>query len=311
MSGRTQSSLTLEQVDLLDMVRRAVLRLKDTPHRQYTYVYGAVQQLATEEGKFRPGVTALSGVDQQAILDVLNEMGREGLIVPGLGEAGSSAQDFPFFRVGKKMLESSRAITTAPVPPRQELKKGSVIRTAFQSYTLQKILGEGGVGVVWQATDEEGEMWAIKVLRPKSSTSKAKRFKNELTFCRNSRHPHIINVHDHGVGGDYNQTFYVMKMLDGSLRQLLPSIPDGKQRMVYIGHILAGAEAAHMQGVVHRDIKPENILLDRRENKLLLADFGVAEFSEEDLYTIVETNDNERLGIFNTRLQSSDLADEW
>ena len=62
--------------------------------------------------------------------------------------------------------------------------------------------------------------------------------------------------------------------------------------------ILNGAEAAHILKVIHRDIKPENILYDSAKSKLVLADFGIARFQQEELYTAVETRASDRLANF-------------
>jgi serine/threonine protein kinase len=68
--------------------------------------------------------------------------------------------------------------------------------------------------------------------------------------------------------------------------------------LAYFAQILDGVEAAHLQGVWHRDLKPENILFSAGENLLVVADFGIAHFEEEDLLTAVETRNNERLANF-------------
>ena len=62
--------------------------------------------------------------------------------------------------------------------------------------------------------------------------------------------------------------------------------------------ILDGVEAAHLQKVVHRDLKPENVLYDPNADRLVVADFGIAQFEEEDLFTAVETKDGTRLANF-------------
>jgi len=62
--------------------------------------------------------------------------------------------------------------------------------------------------------------------------------------------------------------------------------------------MLSGVEAAHVQGVVHRDLKPENILYDGDNDRLVVADFGIAEFSDEELYTAVETKNSDRMANF-------------
>jgi len=62
--------------------------------------------------------------------------------------------------------------------------------------------------------------------------------------------------------------------------------------------MLDGVEAAHLLGVNHRDLKPENVLYDERSKTLVVADFGAAEFTEEELYTVVETKPGERIANF-------------
>jgi serine/threonine protein kinase len=62
--------------------------------------------------------------------------------------------------------------------------------------------------------------------------------------------------------------------------------------------ILNGVEAAHLQGITHRDLKPENILYGTQQDVLVVADFGIAEFTQEDLYNAVETHTGERIASF-------------
>src|SRR5205085_6870766 len=59
-----------------------------------------------------------------------------------------------------------------------------------------------------------------------------------------------------------------------------------------------GVEAAHLLHVVHRDLKPENVLYDETQDRLLVADFGIAHFEIEDLYTAAETSPNDKLANF-------------
>ena len=62
--------------------------------------------------------------------------------------------------------------------------------------------------------------------------------------------------------------------------------------------VLDGVEAAHFLKVIHRDLKPENLLVTMPSRRVVVADFGVAHFEEEDLYTAVETREAERLANF-------------
>jgi len=66
----------------------------------------------------------------------------------------------------------------------------------------------------------------------------------------------------------------------------------------YFLQLLDGVEAAHLQKVVHRDLKPENILYDNAIDTLLITDFGIAQFNEEELFTAVETAPHTKLANF-------------
>lgn len=177
------------------------------------------------------------------------------------------------------------------------MKKPKSVKTTFCEYIITDVKGEGGSGVVYQAKDDEGNQFAVKALDPaKASNEKLKRFKNEFGFCSRARHPNIITVVDHGLMDD-GTPFFVMPLYDSSLSKYIGNLTPKDATRIF-NDILNGAEAAHKLGVVHRDIKPENILIRNGLNELVLADFGIAEFEEEDLYTAVETKDGTRLANF-------------
>jgi serine/threonine protein kinase len=80
------------------------------------------------------------------------------------------------------------------------LKNPVVFHTTFALYTGTEIIGEGGVGRIYKATDDTGSMYAIKLLTAaKPYSEKMKRFKNEVQFCSKHDHKNIIKVVDHGV----------------------------------------------------------------------------------------------------------------
>jgi serine/threonine protein kinase len=176
------------------------------------------------------------------------------------------------------------------------MKQPSSFKTTFAQYKTVGIKGQGGSGVVYEALDDTGNKFAIKALDPvKASREKLKRFKNEFIFCSRNKHPNIITVLDHGLIDDV--PFYVMPFYESSLRQLIGKI-DPKKAMNVFFKIMDGIEAAHQLKVIHRDIKPENILVRNGGDDLVLADFGIAEFEEEDLFTAVDTRDGTRLANF-------------
>jgi serine/threonine protein kinase len=78
----------------------------------------------------------------------------------------------------------------------------------------------------------------------------------------------------------------------------MAKLTDPSARLRCFDQILSGAEAAHLSGVVHRDIKPENILCDANVTSFVVADFGIAHFGDEELYTAAETRDDARLANF-------------
>jgi len=180
-------------------------------------------------------------------------------------------------------------------------KPRPTFESAFHSYTLDGPVGEGGAGTVFRAHSEKGDLCAIKRLDPRKTTSeKLKRFENELTFCKNEPHRNIVKVLDEGfatVGGE-KAPFYVMPFYPKTLRQLMTEEIPNEKILPYFAQVLDGVEAAHLRKVWHRDLKPENILCDPVGNTLVVADFGIAHFEEEDLHTAVETKDGVRLASF-------------
>ena len=183
----------------------------------------------------------------------------------------------------------------------KSMNKPVIFETTFTHYIGTEIIGEGGAGRVYRATDDAENVYAIKLLDSAKATSeKLKRFKNELLFGQRNQHQNIIAVIDHGIfiDGKKYSPFYVMPLYQGSLRTLLTTGILADKVLFYFTQLLDGVEAAHLQKVIHRDLKPENVLYDEAQERLLIADFGIARFEEEALYTDVETSPNERLANF-------------
>ncbi|MCH7958897.1 MAG: serine/threonine protein kinase [Candidatus Hydrogenedentes bacterium] len=180
---------------------------------------------------------------------------------------------------------------------RTAMKKPKNLDTSFSSYSVGACIGQGGNGYVYKATDQNGDFYAIKILDPeRATTEKRKRFKNEYEFCSSKHHDNIIHVLDHGLA-EGGEAFLVMPLYEGSLRSLIGNI-EGTLAFELTMKIFRGIEAAHLKGVVHRDLKPENILHSNNGVEIVVADFGIARFSEDELYTAVETKDATRLANF-------------
>jgi serine/threonine protein kinase len=174
-------------------------------------------------------------------------------------------------------------------------------RSTFSEYRAAEIIAEGGSGRIYKATDEDGKTVAVKLLDPKRSTrEKIKRFKNELTFGLRNKHPNVITVLDHGLyeSAGVSSPFYVMTFFPRSLRNMIAEGIEPSRVLSLFVQILDGVEAAHLSQVIHRDLKPENILCDPNTFALVVADFGIARFHEEELFTTVETKPASRLANF-------------
>jgi eukaryotic-like serine/threonine-protein kinase len=147
-------------------------------------------------------------------------------------------------------------------------------------YRLQRELGRGGMGVVFQATDTTlDRRVAIKVVHPELAPHESitRRFLGEARTIARLRQPNIVAIH--AAGSADGLLYYVMDEIAGeSLRQRLTR--EGRIPVEDAARIMAdmasALDAAGRAGVVHRDVKPENVLLDEVSGRALLADFGIA-----------------------------------
>ena len=150
-------------------------------------------------------------------------------------------------------------------------------------YEIVALLGEGGMGTVYRATDTRLDREvAIKVLPAEltADVERRQRFRQEALLAAAFNHPNIATVHD--VGEENGVTFIVMELVRGeSLRNLIRKEPLDIGRVVDIATgVAAGLARAHREGVLHRDLKPDNVVLtDEGVPKIL--DFGLGKLMSE------------------------------
>lgn len=173
-----------------------------------------------------------------------------------------------------------------PGPPDSQSWIGQIIG----NYRLVKLLGEGGMGMVFEAVhDGVGGKAAVKILRPEISmhANLATRFFNEARAANAIQHPGIVRVFD--CGYTQNRAAYLtMEYLAGqSLRSRLDRAHKLSQsETVRIGRQVASAlSASHRTGIVHRDMKPDNIMLVPDPElpggeRVKVLDFGIAKMAE-------------------------------
>jgi eukaryotic-like serine/threonine-protein kinase len=145
-------------------------------------------------------------------------------------------------------------------------------------YALGRVLGRGGMGTVWAATDRLlGRQVAVKVLQVVDARPDAiERFRREAQFLAGLTHPNVVTVFDFGI--DEHRAWLVMELLPGpTLAQLLADNgPLPIDTVVASAAAIASAlAAAHEAGIIHRDVKPANLMLDSHGDCTLL-DLGIA-----------------------------------
>jgi serine/threonine protein kinase len=174
--------------------------------------------------------------------------------------------------------------------------QAKVFKGAFDTYTVVRQVGSGGSGTVFEVADSDGKHLALKLLT-QASTSKLKRFRNEINFCLRPASKQIIQVLDFARTDD-GALFYVMPLYSSTLKERIKEGITPKEVLGLYSRILDGVEAAHLLSVWHRDLKPANLLYAAGTDDVVVADFGIAHFQEEQLLTHIQTDSDERLANF-------------
>lgn len=164
-------------------------------------------------------------------------------------------------------------------------------------YALDKRLGAGGMGEVYQAYDARLDRWvAIKLTRPESSedSTARERFRREARAAAHLSHPAIVQIHDI-VETDEGDAI-VMELVEGeSLASRIKRGPLPVEEAVRLGREIAeGLAAAHARGIIHRDLKPENVMITA-DGRAKILDFGLAKRLEGEASL---TEDHRVVGTF-------------
>src|SRR5262245_62081360 len=146
-------------------------------------------------------------------------------------------------------------------------------------YKIEKLLGRGGMGAVYQGINSQtGERAAVKLLSVHLADDPGfrERFKQEIETLKRLLHPNIVQLFGYGEEDDH--LFYVMELIQG--RSLQDELSAGRRfswrEVARIGVSVAQAlKHAHDRGIIHRDLKPANLLIDQQD-QVKLTDFGIA-----------------------------------
>ena len=194
----------------------------------------------------------------------------------GMSKVGMSMVDVDATFMMPSASQVAAGGVPAPVRRTVTLKEGE---SFGGRYTLGKILGQGGMGLVIKARDTQlDEEVALKVIRAEFSQDPAflDQLKQEIRLARRISHRHVLRTHDFGEAEGI--PFVSMEYLKGvTLKQLMDDRGSLPLPLVLriARQVAEGLEAAHAVGVVHRDVKPLNVMFDARGDAKLM-DFGLA-----------------------------------
>jgi serine/threonine-protein kinase len=158
-------------------------------------------------------------------------------------------------------------------------------KTLCRKYTLEKVIGLGGMAAVYRGVHRNGNKVAVKVLHTELSVYKdvRERFLREGYVANKVDHPAIVRVLDDDVAED-GAVFIVMELLEGeSLEEHIVKKGgslSANEAVPFVCQLLDVLVAAHAQGIVHRDLKPENLFVMQRDGSLKVLDFGIARLNE-------------------------------
>lgn len=151
-------------------------------------------------------------------------------------------------------------------------------------YRIIGLLGEGGMGEVYRATDLAlGQSVALKFLPAEAAKNDRllERFQGEVRVARQVSHPNVCRVYD--IGEVDGSPFLSMEYVDGedlaTLLKRIGRLPADKATEI-ARKICAGLSAAHDKGVIHRDLKPQNIMLNKK-GEVMILDFGLAAIAHQ------------------------------
>jgi eukaryotic-like serine/threonine-protein kinase len=190
----------------------------------------------------------------------------------------------------------------------------SALPSNIGPYRILRLLGEGGMGVVYEAEQEHPRRTvALKVIKSGLSDPKlVRRFEQELLALGRLQHPGIAQIYEAGTAdnGFGPQPYFAMELVRG---HALLEYADAhqlttRQRLDLMARVCEAVHHAHQRGIIHRDLKPGNILVDETGQPKIL-DFGVARATDSDARMTHQTDLGQLVGTLAYMSPEQVLAD--
>lgn len=181
------------------------------------------------------------------------------------------------FMAGSAMRVAAKALAQDAGKVAKLLTAGCKIGT----YKIERLLGSGGMGQVYLATDAKlNRKVALKILPPEFVTDieRAIRFEREAQVLSSLNHPNLVTIYE--VGQLEGTHFIAMEFIEGrTLREMTDGGMKLKDALSIAVQVAEALAAAHAAGIIHRDIKPDNIMV-RNDGYAKVLDFGLAKLNE-------------------------------
>src|SRR5580658_3738389 len=181
-------------------------------------------------------------------------------------------------------------------------------------YRILRLLGEGGMGVVYEAEQEQPRRKvALKVVKSGLGDPKLiRRFEQEALALGRLQHPGIAQIYEAGTAdnGFGPQPYFAMEFIRGQplLEYAAAHKLNTRQRLELMAKICEAVHHAHQRGIIHRDLKPGNILVDETGQPKIL-DFGVARATDSDAHVTRQTDLGQLVGTLAYMSPEQVLAD--
>jgi eukaryotic-like serine/threonine-protein kinase len=166
---------------------------------------------------------------------------------------------------------------------------------AIGRYRIIRLLGEGGMGTVYEAEQEQPRRpVALKIIKPGLAVGERLwRFEHEAQALGRLQHPGIAQIYEASTAdtGFGPQPYFAMELIRGpSLQEYAKANSlNSRQRLALMVKICEAVNHAHLRGLIHRDLKPDNILVDETGQPKIL-DFGVARVTASDEHATRQTD---------------------